>query len=347
MLRSLSSLVQFIEPCKRQPSTPGTEGVLHGHRPDHRRPESPGPAPRAEDVLRLRRFRLVDREHLPRATRPTSPGSSCASACRRHGRTASLRATMIGEPVAMPVALAPTGLTGMQHADGEIRAARGRRSLRRAVHALHHEHLLDRGRRRGDTSGPFWFQLYVMRDRDFVARLIERAKAAGCSALVLTLDLQILGQRHKDLRNGLSAPPKMTAEARLADRDPAALGDGHARHQAPQLRQHRRPRRGRRRRRLARRLDRPPVRSPPDLGRRRLDQGALGRQADPQGHPRPRGRAAGRRHRRRRASSSPTTAAASSTAPARRSRRCPASSTRSATASRCISTAASAPARTC
>ena len=73
------------------------------------------------------------------------------------------------------------------------------------------------------TTKPFWFQLYVMRDRDFVASLIDRAKAAGCSALVLTLDLQILGQRHKDLRNGLSAPPKFTAEARLADGDPAAL----------------------------------------------------------------------------------------------------------------------------
>jgi L-lactate dehydrogenase (cytochrome) len=109
----------------------------------------------------------------------------------------------------MPVAIAPTGLTGMQHADGEILAARPPRK-RHPVHAVDHEHLLDRGRGRGTGRHPFWFQLYVMRDRGFIERLIDRAKAANCSALVLTLDLQIIGQRHKDLKNGLSAPPKLT-----------------------------------------------------------------------------------------------------------------------------------------
>jgi len=117
---------------------------------------------------------------------------------------------MIGQKVAMPVAFAPTGLTGMQHADGEILAAKVAKefgipytlstvsicSIEAVAEATGHH--------------PFWFQLYVMRDRDFIERLIERAKRANCSALVLTLDLQIMGQRHKDIKNGLSAPPKLT-----------------------------------------------------------------------------------------------------------------------------------------
>jgi L-lactate dehydrogenase (cytochrome) len=104
----------------------------------------------------------------------------------------------------MPVAIAPTGLTGMQHADGEILAARAAERFGVPFTLSHHEHLLDRGRR-AHTTQPFWFQLYVMRDRDFIERLIDRAKAASCSALMLTLDLQILGQRHKDLKNGCRA----------------------------------------------------------------------------------------------------------------------------------------------
>jgi len=120
----------------------------------------------------------------------------------------SLSTHMIGQDVAMPVALAPTGLTGMQYPNGEILAAQAAEEFGipftlstmsicsiEAVAAL--------------TNKPFWFQLYVMKDKEFVSNLIKRAKAAGCSALVLTLDLQILGQRHKDLRNGLSAPPKI------------------------------------------------------------------------------------------------------------------------------------------
>ncbi|OBS29924.1 L-lactate dehydrogenase [Tepidimonas fonticaldi] len=121
----------------------------------------------------------------------------------------STRTTMVGQPVAMPVALAPTGLTGMQHADGEILAARAARAfgVPFTLSTMSICSIEDVARHAGEG---FWFQLYVMRDRDFIERLIDRAKAANCGALVLTLDLQILGQRHKDLKNGLSAPPKLT-----------------------------------------------------------------------------------------------------------------------------------------
>ncbi len=121
----------------------------------------------------------------------------------------SLRTKMIGEDVAMPVALAPTGLTGMQHADGEILAARAAEKLG-VPFTLSTMSICSIEDVAAHTKAPFWFQLYVMRDRDFIERLIERARAARCSALMLTLDLQILGQRHKDLKNGLSAPPKPT-----------------------------------------------------------------------------------------------------------------------------------------
>jgi L-lactate dehydrogenase (cytochrome) len=122
----------------------------------------------------------------------------------------STRTTMIGEDVAMPVAIAPTGLTGMQHADGEMLAARAAKKfgIPFTLSTMSICSIEDVAEATG--GHPFWFQLYVMRDRDFIARLIDRAKAAKCSALVLTLDLQVLGQRHKDLRNGLSAPPKLT-----------------------------------------------------------------------------------------------------------------------------------------
>ena len=117
---------------------------------------------------------------------------------------------MIGIDVAMPVAIAPTGLTGMQHADGEILAARSakRFGIPFTLSTMSICSIEDVSQ--GTGGHPFWFQLYVMKDRDFIERLIDRAKAAQCSALVLTLDLQILGQRHKDLKNGLSAPPKLT-----------------------------------------------------------------------------------------------------------------------------------------
>ena len=122
----------------------------------------------------------------------------------------STATTMIGQQVAMPVAIAPTGLTGMQHADGEILAARAAKKFGIPFTLSTMSICSIEDVSKGTDGHPFWFQLYVMRDRDFIERLIERARAANCSALVITLDLQILGQRHKDLKNGLSAPPKLT-----------------------------------------------------------------------------------------------------------------------------------------
>ena len=121
----------------------------------------------------------------------------------------STRTTLVGVDAAMPVALAPTGLTGMQHADGEILAARAAEAFG-VPFTLSTMSICSIEDVAAHTKAPFWFQLYVMRDRDFIERLIERAKAARCGALMLTLDLQILGQRHKDIRNGLSAPPRPT-----------------------------------------------------------------------------------------------------------------------------------------
>ena len=122
----------------------------------------------------------------------------------------STASTMIGQQVAMPVAIAPTGLTGMQHADGEILAARAAKKFGIPFTLSTMSICSIEDVSKGTDGHPFWFQVYVMRDRDFIERLIERARAANCSALVITLDLQILGQRHKDLKNGLSAPPKLT-----------------------------------------------------------------------------------------------------------------------------------------
>ncbi len=123
------------------------------------------------------------------------------------GRSTATR--MIGQDVAMPVALAPVGLTGMQHADGEIKAARAAEQFgvpftlsTMSINSI--EEVAEA------TSAPFWFQLYTMKDTDYTGRLIQRARDANCSALMITLDLQILGQRHKDIKNGLSAPPKLT-----------------------------------------------------------------------------------------------------------------------------------------
>ena len=117
--------------------------------------------------------------------------------------------TMLGEEVTMPVALAPTGLAGMQHADGEILAAQAAEAFG-VPFTLSTMSICSIEDVAANTDRPFWFQLYVMRDRTFIRNLVERARAAHCSALMITLDLQIMGQRHKDVRNGLSAPPKMT-----------------------------------------------------------------------------------------------------------------------------------------
>ena len=123
--------------------------------------------------------------------------------------TRNLTTELVGQRVSMPVVLAPIGMCGMQHADGEILAARAAEAFG-APFCLSTMSICSIEDVAAHTNKPFWFQLYVMRDRQFVVQLIERARAAQCSALVVTLDLQIIGDRHKDVRNGLSAPPRMT-----------------------------------------------------------------------------------------------------------------------------------------
>ena len=121
----------------------------------------------------------------------------------------TLASTMVGQDITMPVAIAPTGLTGMMHADGEMLGAQAAEEMG-IPFTLSTMSVCSIEDVASVTTKPFWFQLYVMKDRDYIERLIERAKAANCSALVLTFDLQILGQRHKDIKNGLSVPPKIT-----------------------------------------------------------------------------------------------------------------------------------------
>ncbi|WP_371168271.1 alpha-hydroxy acid oxidase [Aliiroseovarius sp. 2305UL8-7] len=122
----------------------------------------------------------------------------------------STHTKMIGEDVAMPVALAPVGLTGMQCADGEIKAARAAEAYG-VPYTLSTMSICSIEDVAENTTKPFWFQVYTLKDDDFMQRLFDRARAANCSAIVITVDLQVLGQRHKDLKNGLSAPPKLTA----------------------------------------------------------------------------------------------------------------------------------------
>ncbi|RLJ51545.1 L-lactate dehydrogenase (cytochrome) [Litoreibacter meonggei] len=126
----------------------------------------------------------------------------------------STASKMIGQDVAMPVALAPVGSTGMQHADGEILAAKAAEKFG-VPFTLSTMSVCSLEDVAENTTKPFWFQLYVMRDREFTKRAIQRAKDAGCSALVLTLDLQILGQRHKDIKNGLTVPIKLSPHTLL------------------------------------------------------------------------------------------------------------------------------------
>jgi L-lactate dehydrogenase (cytochrome) len=121
----------------------------------------------------------------------------------------STAVTMVGQGAKMPVAIAPVGLTGMQHADGEILAAKAAEAFG-IPFTLSTMSICSIEDIAAHTTAPFWFQLYMMRDRDAMARMIDRCKAAKCSALVLTLDLQVIGQRHKDLKNGLTAPPRPT-----------------------------------------------------------------------------------------------------------------------------------------
>ena len=128
-------------------------------------------------------------------------------AVNMEGRSTAV--TMVGQKAFMPVAIAPVGLTGMQHADGEIHAARAAEKFG-VPFTLSTMSICSIEDIAEHTSAPFWFQLYMMRDRDAMARMIQRAKDARCSALVLTLDLQVIGPRHKDIKNGLTAPPRHT-----------------------------------------------------------------------------------------------------------------------------------------
>jgi L-lactate dehydrogenase (cytochrome) len=126
----------------------------------------------------------------------------------------TLATRMVGHDVAMPMALAPVGLTGMQSADGEIKAARAaeKAGVPFTLSTMSVCSIEEVARK---TTKPFWFQVYTLKDDDFMRRLIERAKKAGCSALVITVDLQVLGQRHRDVKNGLSTPPKLTPKSLL------------------------------------------------------------------------------------------------------------------------------------
>lgn len=126
----------------------------------------------------------------------------------------SVKSTMLGQDVTMPVALAPVGLTGMQHADGEILAAKAAEKFG-VPFTLSTLSICSIEDVAANTRKPFWFQVYTLKDDDFMRRLFERARDAGCSAIVVTVDLQVLGQRHKDLKNGLSAPPKLTPKSVL------------------------------------------------------------------------------------------------------------------------------------
>ena len=130
-------------------------------------------------------------------------------------RDRTTKSQMISQDVSMPVALAPVGLTGMQSADGEIKAAKAAEKFG-VPFTLSTMSICSIEDVAAHTTKPFWFQVYTLKDDDFMRRLFERARAAGCSAIIITLDLQILGQRHKDLKNGLSAPPKFTM-ASIAD----------------------------------------------------------------------------------------------------------------------------------
>jgi len=136
-----------------------------------------------------------------------------------------LQSTMIGQPVAMPVAIAPIGMMGMAHRDGEIHACRAAQAAG-VPFTLSTMSICSIEDVAAAVSKPFWFQLYIMRDKGFIRALIERAKAAKCSALVLTVDLQVLGQRHRDIKNGLTVPPqaRLGTMARIAAKPAWALG---------------------------------------------------------------------------------------------------------------------------
>ncbi len=183
---------------------------------------------------------LVHRRHLPRQ-RSDFRRIQFRQRVAVNLENRSTSAPLLGQDYRMPVD-PPTGLTGMQHADGDMLAARAAKAFGMPF-TLSTMSICSIEDMAEATGGhPFWFQLYVMRDRDFMVRLIDRARAANCSALVLTLDLQVLGQRHKDIKNGLSTPPKPTLANLINLANQAALVPGHAGYHSHTLPQHRRPR---------------------------------------------------------------------------------------------------------
>ena len=212
----------------------------------------------------------------------------------------NLTTRILGEQAAAPIALGPIGLCGMQHGDGEILSARAAQAagLPFTLSTMSICSIEDVA---AAVSKPFWFQLYVMRDRGFIRELIQRAKAAKCSALVLTVDLQVLGQRHRDLRNGMTVPPKLTLGnlLEIARKPSWAMSilkgkrktfgnlDGHLK--------------GMNGIKVAGAMDQRAVRSAAELERRGMDPRPVGRQAHHKGHPRRRGREACGQDRRRRA----------------------------------------------
>ena len=156
-------------------------------------------------------------------TGQTSSASSCASACWWTCRGATSAGSILGEPVPLPLMLAPIGLCGMQHGDGEILACRAAQAAG-IPFTLSTMSICSIEDVAEAVDKPFWFQLYVMKDRGFVKSLVERAAAAKCSALVLTIDLQVLGQRHRDVKNGMTVPPEMAAAQHARHCDQAGMG---------------------------------------------------------------------------------------------------------------------------
>ena len=181
-----------------------------------------------------------------------------------------LSTTILGEPAALPLILAPVGLTGMQYGDGEIHACRAAQAAG-IPYTLSTMSICSIEDVAANVDKPFWFQLYVMKDRGFIKALIERAIAAKCSALVLTVDLQVIGQRHRRHQERHDGAAGMVAVETDRFRHQAGLGRRRAARQAPHLRQSRRPSQGHRRYHRAGDLDRDAVRHHAELEGRRVD----------------------------------------------------------------------------
>ena len=205
--------------------------------------------------------------------------------------------TILGEPSTMPLILAPVGLLGMQHGDGEIHACRAAQAAgipftQSTMSICSIEDIA------ANVEKPFWFQLYVMKDRGFIKELIQRAIAAKCSALVLTVDLQVIGQRHQDIKNGMTVPPEWSLSKLIDFATKPAWVSGVLQGKRRTFGNHRRPSEDQRGHHLAVDLDQLAVRHLAELEGRRVDPQHLAGQADHQGHSRRRGRRASRQDRR-------------------------------------------------